>query len=76
MQSSDRFIVALQNKAKKKIHLYTENTATFDPNSPQTGSENQIGSCGLTKLWRRPGQMAFPVIACHHFSMPLSELFS
>ena len=50
MQSSDRFIVALQNKAKKKIHLYTENTATFDPNSPQTGSENQIGSCGLTKL--------------------------
>lgn len=36
MQSSDRFIVALQNKAKE--NFYMENTATFDPNSPQTGS--------------------------------------
>lgn len=36
MQPSDRFIVALQNKEKKK--LYMENTATFDSNSPQTGS--------------------------------------
>ena len=41
MQASDRFIVALQNKAKKKKKkkpLYMENTATFDPKSPQTGS--------------------------------------
>jgi hypothetical protein len=41
MQSSDRFIVALQNKEKK---LYMENTATFDPSSPQTGSLKPAGA--------------------------------
>lgn len=66
MQSSDRFIVALQNKAKKKI--YMESTATFDPKSPQTGSCKQISQLWSHEVTKETGaQPAFPVIAGHRF---------
>lgn len=64
-------------RIKQKKKIYMENTATFDPKSPQTGSWKQISqlwSHGVTK--ENEVQPAFPVIACHHFWMPLSELFS
>lgn len=62
MQSSDRFIVALQNKEK---NLYMENTATFDPSSPQTGSLKPISQLGPHLVMK---ETRVTSISCHCLS--------